>query len=545
MEAARAVESFRCSKRNACFVIEVSDHGIGEHGGFLFQTVEHHGGHDAVLNTNPNVVSLEVEFVERRTVLMNKVCSTDERAVGLIVRIENSEQVRLCLCAVGNRFEVEQAEVSVCKHRVGEHVVAVVGNLCFPALGEGFLALSRNPSLLEAAEFVLGEVFAVRDFACAEPFIDGLHACVRIFREFQRNLHGFAEFSVLFDVQVLHFHRGHEEAEVAFVFVPKRFGEFLVGGFGLFVPLGGLIVITEEFSDLGCSAEACNPEGTAVNGDAVAAEVVERIVGTVREREVFARVHHLFEVFHGGIDSFLAISEALHVLRLVVVTVDHEHVFRSEVLPFFHVVPVVGIRFGVEGATEVVNHCATHSARAFKLRVREVGVGEVHKFVVTAAVFVHGEDSIAKALHHNAIETRHEGEQAKAAVEVNVERVEERIVGAFTNQEAVFLVPHGGFGEEAERVDGEALEFVLLGSSLVELGHGLLRYEGFECLEACVHVLVGGEGFFEDSAHAAISFGEECGVLLGGSKNLFGRSPLCGSGYILGAAPSLRSSPAS
>ena len=53
VEAARAVESFRCCKRNACFVIEVSDHGISEHGGFLFQTVEHHGGHDAVLNTNP------------------------------------------------------------------------------------------------------------------------------------------------------------------------------------------------------------------------------------------------------------------------------------------------------------------------------------------------------------------------------------------------------------------------------------------------------------------------------------------------------------
>ena len=58
VEAARTVESFRCSERNASFVIEVSDHGIGEHGGFLFQTVEHHGGHDAVLNANPNVVSL-------------------------------------------------------------------------------------------------------------------------------------------------------------------------------------------------------------------------------------------------------------------------------------------------------------------------------------------------------------------------------------------------------------------------------------------------------------------------------------------------------
>ena len=518
MEAARTVESFRCSERNASFVIEVSDHGIGEYGGFLFQAVEHHGGHDAVLNADPDVVSLEVEFVERRTVFTNKVCGTNERAVGLIVRIENSEQVRLCLCAVGNRFEVKQAEVSVCKHRVSEYIVAVVGYLCFPALGESFLALSCNPSLLEAAEFVLGKVFAVRDFACAEPFVDGLHACVRIFREFERYLHGFAELCILFDVQVLHFHRGHEEAEVAFVFVPKRFGKFLVGGFGLGVPPGGLVVITEEFSNLGCSAEACNPEGTAVNGDAVAAEVVERIVRTVREREVFARVHHLFEVFHSGVNCFLAIGEALHVLRLVVVTVDHEHVFRSEVLPFLHVVPVVGIRFSVEGATEVVNHGATDSARAFEFRVREVGVGEVHKFVVTATVVVHGEDGIAKALHHNAIEARHEGEQAKAAVEVNVERVEERIVGAFANQEAVFLVPHGGFGEEAERVDGEALEFSLLGGRLVELGNRLLRNKVFKCLEAIIESLVGGESFRKEGDHAAVCFRVECGVLFGGGE---------------------------
>ena len=480
--------------------------------------MEHHGGHDAVLNTNPNVVSLEVEFIERRTVLANKVSGTDERAVGLVVCVENSEQVRLCLGRVGNRFEVEQAEVGVCKHRIGEHIVAVVRNLCFPALGEGFLALSRNPSLLEAAEFVLGEVFAVRAFACAEPFVNGLHASVRIFREFQGNLHGFAEFGVLFDVQVLQFHRSDEEAEVAFVFIPERFGEFLVGSFGLFVPLGGLFVIAEEFCNLGGSAETCNPEGTAVDGNAVAAEVVERVVRTMREREVFARVHHLFEVFHSGVNGFLAIGEALHVLRLVVVTVDHEHVFRSEVLPFLHVVPVVGIRFCVEGATEVVDHGATHSTRAFELRIREVGVGEVHKFVVAATVVVHGENGIAKALHHDAIEARHEGEQAKAAVEVNVEGVEERIVGAFANQEAVFLIPHGGFGEETERVDGEALEFGLLGGCLVELCDFLLRHEGFESLEASVEVLVGGESFRKEGDHAAVCFRVECGVLLGGGE---------------------------
>ena len=142
----------------------------------------------------------------------------------------------------------------------------------------------------------------------------------------------------------------------------------------------------------------------------------------------------------------------------------------------------------------------------------------VHVFVVAATVVVHGENSIAEALHHHTVEARHQGHQAEAAVEVNVEGVEERIVGAFADQEAVVLVPHGGFGEEAERVDGEALEFVLLGGSLVELGHCLLRDEGFECLEACVKVFVGGEGFFEDDAHAAVCFGEECGVLLGGSK---------------------------
>ena len=36
VEAARTVESFRGGKRHASFVIEVPDHGIGEHGGFLF-----------------------------------------------------------------------------------------------------------------------------------------------------------------------------------------------------------------------------------------------------------------------------------------------------------------------------------------------------------------------------------------------------------------------------------------------------------------------------------------------------------------------------
>ena len=275
----------------------------------------------------------------------------------------------------------------------------------------------------------------------------------------------------------------------------------------------------------------------------MAGEVVERVVGTVGEREVFAFVHHLFEVLHGSVNSFLAILQVFDVLRLHVMTENHQHILRSEILPFLHVVPVVGI--GFEGASEVVNHGATHGARAFEFRVRKVGERVVHVFVVTATVVVHGENSITEALHHHTVKARHQGHQAEAAVEVNVEGVEERIVGAFADQEAVVLVPHGGFGEEAERVDGEALEFVLLGSSLVELGDGLLRHEGFESLEACVHVLVGGEGFFEDSAHAAISFGEECGVLLGGSKNLFGRSPLCGSGYILGAAPSLRSSPAS
>ena len=116
--------------------------------------------------------------------------------------------------------------------------------------------------------------------------------------------------------------------------------------------------------------------------------------------------------------------------------------------------------------------------------------------MVAAAVVVHGENRVTEALHHHSIEARHQGHQAETSVEVNVQGVEERIVGAFANQEAVVLVPHGGFGEEAEGVEGEALEFGLLGGSLVELGHGLLRHECFECLEASVKVLVGGEGFF-------------------------------------------------
>ena len=70
----------------------------------------------------------------------------------------------------------------------------------------------------------------------------------------------------------------------------------------------------------GGSAEACNPEATAVHGNAVAGEVVERVVGTVGEREVFAFVHHLFKVLHGGIDGFLAILQVLLVLRLHVMT---------------------------------------------------------------------------------------------------------------------------------------------------------------------------------------------------------------------------------
>ena len=259
----------------------------------------------------------------------------------------------------------------------------------------------------------------------------------------------------------------------------------------------------------------------------MAGEVVERVVGTVGEREVFTFVHHLFKVLHGGVNGFLAILQVFDILRLHVMTENHQHILRSEILPFLHVVPVVGIGFSIEWASEVVNHGATHGARAFEFRIRKVGERVVHVFVVTATVVVHGENRITEALHHHAVEARHQGHQAEAAVEVNVqrvavevnvERVEERIVGAFADEESVVLVPHGGFGEEAERVDGEALEFVLLGGSLVELGHGLLRHEGFESLEACVEVLVGGEGFFKDCAHAAVSFGEECGVLLGGSK---------------------------
>ena len=65
VQAARTVESFRCGERDAGFFVEVADHGIAHVGSLLFEAVVHHGAHDAVLDTDPHVVSLEVEFVER------------------------------------------------------------------------------------------------------------------------------------------------------------------------------------------------------------------------------------------------------------------------------------------------------------------------------------------------------------------------------------------------------------------------------------------------------------------------------------------------
>ena len=95
VQAARTVESFRCGKRDAGFFVEVADHGIAHVGSLLFEAVVHHGAHDAVLDANPHVVCLEVEFIERRAVLTHKVCGADERAVGLVVRVENAEKVGL------------------------------------------------------------------------------------------------------------------------------------------------------------------------------------------------------------------------------------------------------------------------------------------------------------------------------------------------------------------------------------------------------------------------------------------------------------------
>ena len=56
VQAAGAVESFRCGERDAGFFVEVADHGIAHVGCLLFEAVVHHGAHNAVLNANPHVV---------------------------------------------------------------------------------------------------------------------------------------------------------------------------------------------------------------------------------------------------------------------------------------------------------------------------------------------------------------------------------------------------------------------------------------------------------------------------------------------------------
>ena len=86
----------------------------------------------------------------------------------------------------------------------------------------------------------------------------------------------------------------------------------------------------------------------------------------------------------------------------------------------------------------------------------------VHIFVMTTAGHVFGKDRIAKALQHFAIQARQKGEEREAAVEVNVERVEERIVRAFANEEVVVLVPDGSFRNKAQGVESEGTEFGLL-----------------------------------------------------------------------------------
>ena len=173
VQAAGTVDSFRCGERDAGFFVEVADHGVTHVCSLLFQSVVHHGAHDAVLDADPHVVSLEVEFIERAAVLTYKVCGTDERAVCLVVRVENAQQVGLRLLLVANRLETQQTEIRVGEHRVGEYIVAVVCNLCVPAGGECVLALGGEPCLFEAAEFVLRKFYVARDFAGVEPFVDG------------------------------------------------------------------------------------------------------------------------------------------------------------------------------------------------------------------------------------------------------------------------------------------------------------------------------------------------------------------------------------
>ncbi len=140
----------------------------------------------------------------------------------------------------------------------------------------------------------------------------------------------------------------------------------------------------------------------------------------------------------------------------------------------------------------------------------------VHVFVVTPRLGVVGEDRVGKALHHFAVESRKERKQGKAAVEIDVERIEERIVGAFADKESVVLVPDARFGDEAQRVERERAEVRLLLPVLgKELRKALFRGEcavGFA--ERPFEFAVEAERFREHRLDTAKRFRVEDGVLL-------------------------------
>ena len=52
VQAAGAVESFRCGKRDTGFFVEVADHGIAHVGGLLFKAVEHHQKDNEYFNSH-------------------------------------------------------------------------------------------------------------------------------------------------------------------------------------------------------------------------------------------------------------------------------------------------------------------------------------------------------------------------------------------------------------------------------------------------------------------------------------------------------------
>ena len=85
--------------------------------------------------------------------------------------------------------------------------------------------------------------------------------------------------------------------------------------------------------------------------NAVAGEVVERVVGTVGEREVFAFGDHLFQIFHTGVDSVLASVDDCLFTGELVMTENHQHILRSEILPFLYVMPVISVGMRNERAS--------------------------------------------------------------------------------------------------------------------------------------------------------------------------------------------------